>query len=199
MASSDRATCWSITINNPTADELKTPLPSGWRIEGQIEVGEEKGTEHYQAMLCTPQVRFSAVKKIFPRAHIEVARDRNALKKYVHKEDTRVESHSWQSMVPTPYNYQSKIAAAWDDKEFEEMCEKHKNRELGDIALDYTDALVAKDITAGAVGVEFVAVNPMWRSSWKKFWRAIVSRQRSADSQTDKTDQDEEKESTEGV
>jgi len=41
-------------------------------------------------MVKTPQVRFSAVKKAFPRAHIEVARNPAALATYVSKEETRV-------------------------------------------------------------------------------------------------------------
>lgn len=41
-------------------------------------------------MVKTPQVRFSAVKKLFPRGHIEIARNPAALATYVGKEETRV-------------------------------------------------------------------------------------------------------------
>jgi len=71
----DRATVWSVTINNPTpSDEEGIALARqrGWQVEGQKEKGSE-GTEHYQLMVKTPQVRFSAVKKAFPRGHIEAA------------------------------------------------------------------------------------------------------------------------------
>lgn len=87
-----RATCWSVTINNPTAadDEcIALARQKGWTVEGQLEVGAE-GTPHYQLMVRTPQVRFSAVKKAFPRAHIEQAHNPAALARYVAKEDTRV-------------------------------------------------------------------------------------------------------------
>lgn len=61
----------------------------GWKVDGQLEKGEN-GTPHYQLILKTPQVRFSAVKKAFPRAHIEVARNVQALEQYVKKDETRV-------------------------------------------------------------------------------------------------------------
>lgn len=86
-----RATCWSLTINNPTkSDEewIQQARQKGWQVEGQLEKGKE-GTEHYQLMVKTPQVRFSAVKKQFPRAHIEIARNPAALAQYVAKEETR--------------------------------------------------------------------------------------------------------------
>ena len=60
----ERATCWSLTINNPTEQDLKVSLPAGWSMTGQMERGEE-GTEHYQGMLKTTQVRFTAVKNYF--------------------------------------------------------------------------------------------------------------------------------------
>jgi len=92
MPPQDRATCWSITINNPiAADEENIALArqKGWKVEGQKELGDN-GTPHYQLLVKTPQIRFSAVKKAFPRAHIEAARNPAALAKYVHKDETRV-------------------------------------------------------------------------------------------------------------
>jgi len=88
---SDRATCWSVTINNPTADDdenIALAKQRGWRVDGQLEKGEN-GTVHYQLMVKTPQTRFAALKKAFPRAHIEIARNGTALAKYVKKKDTR--------------------------------------------------------------------------------------------------------------
>jgi len=191
----DRATCWSITINNPTEKDLNPTLPAGWAITGQIEQGEEEKTEHYQACLTTPQVRFSAVKKIFPRAHIEVAKNREALKKYVHKEDTRVEAVADKvSNIPTLFDYQHTIASRWVDTEWEAFAERMSKEDpkktIGDWAVEYVDTLVATDIENGVCGIEYIAINPMWRSAWKKFWRPMIKRERKrvADSQTDKTD-----------
>jgi len=175
----DRATCWSITINNPTQEEYQIVLPAKWKLEGQIERGSE-GTEHYQGMLLTPQVRFSAVKKVFPRAHIEVARSKQALQKYVHKEETRV---SEVVHIPTLFEYQTIIANEWVEEEYDEFWEQAVKLTSAtnipcpdETAMRYLDSLVAKDIESGRCGAEYIAINPMWRSSWKKFWRSIIRR-----------------------
>lgn len=175
-----RATCWSITINNPTDEDIEVNLPGGWKVQGQIEKGEN-GTEHYQAMLTTPQIRFSAVKKVYPRAHIEVARNRTALQKYVHKDDTRVrEVADRQSEIPTFWDYQRMVTDKWNDRDFRQMYENYRRAnidiDLDECALRYVDSLVATDIENGVRGVEFIAINPMWRSSWKKFWHSIIKR-----------------------
>jgi hypothetical protein len=173
----DRATCWSITINNPTEDDLYPTLPAKWVQQGQIEMGAE-GTQHFQGMLTTPQVRFSAVKKVFPRAHIEVARNKQALSAYVQKEETRLESvPNRSSNIPTLFDYQHTIAKRFDMVVFMEQCET-EDKVPSDHVLDYIDALVAEDIVKGVCGIEYIAINPMWRSAWKKFWRAMVQREK---------------------
>lgn len=183
----DRATCWSITINNPTDSDMKCVLPAGWKISGQIEKGEE-GTEHYQAMLQTPQIRFSAVKKVFPRAHIEIARSKVALQQYVSKEDTRIATvPPRESNIPTLWDYQHTIAKRWDWDEYECFKEQDENKlakeQDGEQALRYVDDLVARDIRKGVCGVEFIAINPMWRSAWKKFYASMVAREVFAEAQ----------------
>lgn len=170
-----RASCWSVTINNPNDDEYKLTLPSGWRLEGQLEKGENTETIHFQGMLRTPQVRFSAVKRHFPRAHIEIARDSKALEAYVHKDDTRVaEVASVQGT--TVFKLQEDVCGKWDESMFEEylkMCKYDYNQ----AHLTYSDAIVRQLIQEGrAGGIEYVAINPMWRSSWKLFGAAVVER-----------------------
>ena len=69
--STKRSTCWSVTINNPTADDeecIALARQVNWTVEGQLEKGVE-GTLHCQLMVKTPQVRFSALKKMFPSAY----------------------------------------------------------------------------------------------------------------------------------
>lgn len=148
-------------------------------MSGQMEKGEEEGTEHYQGILKTPQVRFSAVKQIFQRAHIEVAKNKKALEKYVHKEETRIATvadHS--SNIPTLFDYQHTIARKWSSTTFATYIERYDGKlNDDDIALNYVDDLVAEDIRSGVCGVEYIAINPMWRSAWKKFWRAMVHRE----------------------
>lgn len=179
---SERATCWSITINNPIDSEYKSvQLPAGWVLMGQLEQGAE-GTVHFQGMLKTPQVRFSCVKKTFPRAHIEVARNPQALQQYVNKEESRVATvETRTSDIPTVFSYQSIIASQWSEDEWEafvmdEMKLQGKKYDRGEAVLKYVDRLVSLDICRGRKGAEFIGINPMWRSSWKKFYRAILDR-----------------------
>jgi len=183
MTDRTRATCWSITINNPTDADLRPTLPAKWVLTGQIEQGKE-GTVHYQGMLTTTQVWRSAVKKILPRAHIEPAKNKAALQKYVSKEDTRLSKvDDIVSDIPTLFDYQHTIAQQWDDDEFKDFQSNFPDDQLaklgmGEIALQYVDKLVALDIERGLIGIEYIAINPMWRSAWKKFWKAMILRER---------------------
>lgn len=179
-ASVSRGTCWSLTINNPVkADIDAIELPAGWQLQGQYEQGEQEGTKHFQGMLTTPQVRFSAVKKVFPRAHIELARNKTALQNYVHKNDTRVDIFETKSSdIPTLWDYQKIVAVKWDMDEFQESWNESNETDIDNAAMRYLDKLVERDILNGQRGIEFIAINPMWRSSWKKFWRVIVKREK---------------------
>lgn len=188
ITGTERATCWSITINNPTPQDTGCDLPAGWVLKGQFEEGGNSGTRHFQGMLRTPQVRFRAVKKVFPRANIQVARNRKALEKYVSKQETRVaEFTTRQSDIPTIFEYQNTVAARWDwteyDRRYKEAVERRRPFDSSDIAMDYLDHLVSEDIERGIRGIEFIAINPMWRSSWKKFYRSIINRHASNQAQ----------------
>lgn len=174
-----RSNCWSITINNPTKEDTDCALPPGWRLEGQYEKGEQE-TEHFQGMLSTPQVRFSAVKKQFPRAHIEVARSKQALKKYVSKEETRVGEYAGNATM-NMFQSQDLVASLWSDDEYQSRCMDERILKMykcdtDAIALAYVDNIVEEQIEAGVIGLEFTAINPMWRSSWKRFHQAIIGR-----------------------
>lgn len=173
MATTTRASCWSITINNPTPGDVNCVLP-GWKLEGQYETGEE-GTRHFQGLLKTPQVRFSQVKSAFPRAHIEVARNEKALKQYVHKDETRVGEFNGAS-TPNIFELQANVVGQWDSEEWAKMSNNVSEEKIDDMALVYVDTIVSRMIRSGINGIEFTAVNPMWRSSWKRFWRAIIAR-----------------------
>lgn len=191
-----RGTCWSITINNPTDEDMNPSLQGGWKLEGQMEKGEE-GTTHFQGMLSTPQTRFSSVKKVFPRAHIELAKNRSALQKYVHKELTREqEVETKVSNIPTLWDYSHSVAERWNHDDWvlfrNRRQDEDQKRDIGDIALDYVDSIVASDIEDGMNGVEFIAINPMFRSAWKKFWRSMIHRAEVRRQQTDRqTDSDQ--------
>jgi len=176
----EKATLWSITDFN---EEYKTAvLPSGWKLEGQLEKCPDTGKEHYQGALKTPQCRFSAIKKIFPKAHIEICRDRNKLLNYVHKTETRIqEVETKVSEIPTVWDYSRSIAEKWNESDFKEFLKNISDEDIsktsmGEIALRYVDTIVSQDIKNGMRGVEFIAINPMFRSAWKKFYRALVYR-----------------------
>lgn len=190
MSSTLRSTCWSLTINNPTdADEehINLARQRGWKVDGQLEKGLE-GTTHYQIRLITPQVRWSAVKKQFPRAHIEVARDPIALGKYVAKEETRVGclptgqdkypslSKLWDLIYQ---HYNSDDSSGWNVLSLEdglaEFYHEKLDMELSKEPLAVFDRAV-RVLIANGYHVESIAANPSTRSMWKLYARQLMSR-----------------------
>jgi len=174
-----RSACWSITINNPTEDELKFEQVklSGWKIEGQLEKGKE-GTPHYQGMLDTPnKPEFRTVKRAFPRAHIEPARRRDLLKKYVNKEETRVATvatvgRRMATMPEAALEVARRLNMAEIKRDIMEAIQqgesehavitKHVDRQIRDMMLKESNILYA-----------FYAVNPNFISIFRKFYSTI--------------------------
>jgi len=195
---SQRASCWSVTINmknvaKTTADEcIQQARAAGWQVEGQLEKGEE-GTEHYQLMVSTPQVRFSAIKKMFPTAHIEVARKPQALKAYVHKEDTREGMLPEQTKFYPSVNKMWELMFDWTTKEYPDYFEsmiKEFQRMSAEKRLRDLDERAAGLIEHGYF-VEHHVVNPQVRSGFAKFAPEIIRRtqrilESAADRQTDR-------------
>lgn len=168
-----RASNWSVTINNPSVcdeENIGIARQKGWQVEGQKERGEN-GTEHYQLYVNTrSQQRFSALKKAFPRAHIEVARNVMKLKEYVVKEDTRV-----GELPESRYPSQAQV---W--KWFQEYFDTYKPSGDGiddEEMLYIFDKMIHQKIREGYY-VELMAVNPQIRSVIKMFGRSIVARER---------------------
>ena len=163
-------------MNNPTPEDRKPTLPPGWILQGQEEVGKE-GTPHLQLMLkCSRTERFSAVKKVFPRAHIEVARNQTALSAYVHKEETRVDEFKTTG-IPSIFEYQKTIAKQWDDAVFTAL-RQGTDQTIEESVTEYVSHLISKEIEKGQEGAEWIDINPMWICSWKKHWRSILKRER---------------------
>lgn len=181
-----RATCWSITINNPTEEDFDAVANRQgvvWfkQFEGQIEKGEN-GTPHIQGMLRTASTKFSAVKKLFPRAHIEIAKSPTALQKYVTKEETRVgelptakcasvgtlNKYIFEYIKPRPPTVEDYISLIIRDA-------KRCGEDHPGIAL--LDALTRVIMADGYYGVEYIAANPSVRTTWKKFWKNILERE----------------------
>jgi len=100
--STQRATHWGLTINNPTADDrVKLKTNPRWLrlIRGQDEIGKT-GTLHCQIYIHTDQVRWSAIKDWMPRANISVLKTKlhiDNMKQYVWKDDeTTVADTKWE-------------------------------------------------------------------------------------------------------
>lgn len=113
-----KASCWSVTINNPTQEDLEAwknakMLHFVKEASGQLERGEN-GTPHIQGLLRTEYVRFSQVKKAFPRAHIEKAKNIFALTQYVEKEETRI-GELKANKVATPQVVQERLTSIVED------------------------------------------------------------------------------------
>jgi len=185
--SSIRGNCWSVTINNPSpADEenfQQAQQRSGWRVNGQIEKGTN-GTPHYQLIVHTPQVRFSAMKKAFPRAHIELARNKEALAEYVKKEDTRIGSLPSQSeMFPSTTKLMDMFGEWIPDKTKGAYLDYDPQK-----MLDIFDDFICRHIELGYF-IEHIGVNPQVRSSIKLYGLSII--QRALHRQTDRQDREE--------
>lgn len=211
-STTQRASCWALTINNPTdADEIciATAKQKGWKVDGQTERGEN-GTFHYQLMLRTPQVRFSAVKRAFPRAHIEVARNVAALASYVTKSATRV------GTLPSASDMYPNLTAYW--QLVYDYCESknYLNHNEWLTELDHSDQLwwkeaprdknsildeATRDIIKKGYFVESLAVNPATRAMWFRFKNQIMARceQRSIRRQSDSQSYASESEKTDSV
>lgn len=182
MTSEIRSTCWSITIFDDAY--ITTNYPKTWELKGQLEKCPDTEKVHYQGMLTTPQERFSAIKKVFPKAHIEKARKPKALIQYVKKEDTRLQSiPDRKGEIPTLWDYSDHIVEIWNEEDFKTLCDDfEENASLADktktttddLALRYIDSLISEEIRNGAKGIMFIAINPMFRSALKKFWRPMV-------------------------
>lgn len=183
--STKRGTSWSVTINNPIKaddDNIGLAKSRGWKVIGQLEKGDQ-GTEHYQLLVKTPQVRFSALKKAFPRAHIEVARNVDALEQYVTKEETRVgelpENKSYLSLADLWlkfYDYLT-LSSSIDQYKLEALDE--------DKWLQLFDSCVSALITNG-YNVETMGVNPQVRGCVKKYGLAIYWRSQNIRNEEDR-------------
>jgi len=200
MSADNKSTHWSLTINNPTTDDhadIADARSRGWFVEGQKEQADSTGTVHLQLMLKTPHIRFGAVKKVFKRAHIEPARNPAALKQYVHKEETRVEElDASGDMYPSMAKFsilvlQRYLEDPWNDKDGLDcnyltadlaimfLSDKHGYPSYTKLGPD--DWLKMLDdatsyLVANGYYVERYAVNPQFRSSWKKFAPAMLCR-----------------------
>jgi len=169
-----KGTNWCVVINNPTDADVECIAQArqrGWTVEGQKEEGEN-GTPHYQLYINTKgQQRFSALKKQFPRAHIEVARNPEALRTYSTKEATRIGTlPSTQEQYPS----QAKVWA-WFGEHYEYALNKYGKIVDGNL-LPLFDEMIRKKTEEGYY-VEMMGSNPQVRSCIKLYGHAIHARE----------------------
>lgn len=195
-----KTTKWCITYwltegrSIDTLNALTQNMPSNWSLEGQIEQGHDADDKlHAQLFLKTEQTRGTKIQKYFPDCYIDEAQNPFALKKYVHKEDTRVaEFITIQNRSPS-----------WGlvrDKFFDWLIETepfygHVKDDLDDERtsprLKLWDKFIEISIAEGMC-VELVGVNPQYRSAIRRYWNGFIicAEQRlttSIDKKTDKT------------
>lgn len=179
-----RATAWSVTMNmkNIPKDKCEEYIgrarQNNWNVEGQIEEGEQ-GTQHYQLLVRTPQVRFSAVKKMFPTAHIEVCRNVSALKNYVHKSDTRVEEIKSVENKFISYKDVRDKFFTWVVEYGESQVEDFQRRS------ELWDQFIEQSIGEG-IECDVIGVNPQYRSCIQKYWNGYLRRQNVDNRQIDR-------------
>lgn len=96
-----KATWWSVTAFSDEIEILENPksYPNFVvKVFGGREECPKTKTIHFQgAVQCKSQQRMSALKKWLPTAHLEPARDKEALAKYAMKEETAIGDKMIQS------------------------------------------------------------------------------------------------------
>lgn len=101
-----KSTWWSIVCFNTGEQEFlaKGVYPEFVnKVYGGLEKCPDTGRTHFQgAVQCRSQQRWSAIKKMLPKANISPARSVEALKKYVMKEATSL-GHKAITTNATPY------------------------------------------------------------------------------------------------
>lgn len=169
---SDRGTAWSVTLNMKTIsrerceEQIDAAKQANWGVQGQIEEGKE-GIPHYQLLVKTPQVRFSAVKKVFPTAHIEKARNVKALEKYVCKEEGRLEEMKTIERKFVQFPEVRKKFFQWViEEEHDQVSDYDRKLALWD---EFISLSIRERIECDVIGV-----NPQYRSIIQKYWDANV-------------------------
>lgn len=187
-----RASCWSITLyydanEKPVDVDFQLPsIPAGWSVEGQLEKCPKTERLHYQGMAKTPQIRMSALTRVFgAKNHFEKARNQLALADYVHKDETRVGEVAGKSVM-NMYDFSKYIAEKFVMEDYEQMKKdadelsyKTDGKIKADyeaVMLEYIDELVCEAIESGIEGAEWNGSNPAFRAMWKKYGLAVVRR-----------------------
>lgn len=193
-----KGTRFSITVF-PEQYRYFTQIPHivaewGWNTE----IAPTTGKEHRQMYLRThQQQRVSAIMKLFPGAHIEIARDWPALVNYCKKAESRKEGsepHHEVSQLQTMYTYAQDIVNRLPplprirDDYYEylesisiQMRATRSGYDKPILDIDtwiYEKVIkhyIADDIIQGRPGVEWISVNPAFISMLRQHGRNLIN------------------------
>lgn len=199
-----KSTNWIITLNNPTQEDKDswTNIKQNHFVKeanGQLEVGAD-GTPHIQGFIRTESIRFSQLKKILPRAHIEIAKNALAAKQYCSKPETRLQElpctdlntsiHSsvyftlrkWLKTKHLNDRWEYEDGGNWCEYQIDELVSNRYSMSLvSPEQIEYLyDKAVSDIIASGVKHIEFIAVNQITRSAFIKYFPALIYREHNA-------------------
>lgn len=176
----DKSSRWQFTAYEQQYGQLSTMPPGVAEWGWQDEICPETQRKHRQGFFrLHQQQRFSWVRKTFPGLHVEVARNWEALINYCKKEETRAPGSvpvRETNSIPTLFSYADEVADYFLPRVGYNILECDS-----ETALAWVDVKVRSDISSGRRGIQWIASNPQWITTWNKYWRemirAAVSRQ----------------------
>jgi len=180
----DKSSRWQFTAYEGQYGLLATMPPGVAEWGWQDEICPTTQRPHRQGFFrLQSQQRFAWVRKTFPGIRVEVARNWDALIQYCKKEETRAPGAvpvREFSDIPSLFTYYDEIAAR--------MARLYALIPDEEVELAMVDVMVRADIVSGRRGVQFIASNPQWITTWNKYWRESVkgAASRQTDRQTEK-------------
>jgi len=175
----EKSSRWAMTVFEPQFKclEVVPPIVAEWGW--QDEVCPTSGKLHKQGYIRTyQQQRFAAMKKAFPGVHLEIARDWNKLLNYCNKTDTAVagtQVHE-KNDIPSLFTYSTELAKRLSRGYAAGLVNSYE-RVMDYVSLDIMDTKMR--------GIEWIATNPQFITTWKKYWREMLFRAAQTDRQTD--------------
>lgn len=171
----EKSSRWAMTVFEDQFKclEVMPPIVAEWGW--QDEVSPTTGKLHKQGYIRThQQQRFAAMRKAFPGVHLEIARDWNKTVNYCKKTDTAVEGTQVykKNDIPSLFTYSTELA------------KRLAPQRLSIFSYDTVMDHVREDITKRE-GIEWIATNPQFITTWKKYWREMLFRAAQTDRQTD--------------
>jgi len=184
----DKSSRWQFTAYEGQYGLLETMPPGiaewGW----QDEICPTTQRPHRQGYLrLQQQQRFAWLRKTLPGIRVEIARNWDALIQYCKKEETRapgaVPIHQVNN-IPTLFAYADEVADYFVPRPGWNILECTQEQ-----ALSWLDIKVRLDIASSRKGIQWIASNPQWITTWNKYWKEMVQAaiKRQTDRQTPKT------------